>query len=320
MDCNWACSMIGKCLLAVAVWTVCDITELRAKPAQGFVYNPVTQQMEPKLRTRRLATWTPADRPQPRTNAVKQAVREKPVATQFTEPEFDDLVEPASHESDEYYNTCDSQGCCDDVCTGCGDPCCGDCVGYSPGQFLYVGFEATLVKPRFESNEAFTVMNSDGALFESFNETEFDYDMEFTPRVFVGWQRSDGIGLRVTWWQFDHSATNLSANPPANGFGEVAAPPFGDVEISSNNPPTPSRPRVTSTLMPSIWRPRSKPALPVGILAWVAAFAMLPPNSATLPNSATRGTICAIRLISVIRSKASAPRYPSKPSGLGHAR
>ncbi len=236
MDCKRAYLIVSQCLLAAAALVACDSRELRAKPMQGWVYNPVTQQMEPNVRTRRLATWTPADRTQPNAKAVNKAVRQAPVESDSTGEKFDSLVEQAAYESEEYYETCPVQSSCDDVCAGCCDMACGDCVGYPTGQNFYVGFETAFVKPRFENNEAFTVMESDGALFESFNAVEFDYDLELTPRVFIGWQRCDGLGLRVTWWQFDHSAANSSANPPANGFGEIAAPPFGDVEISSNIP------------------------------------------------------------------------------------
>jgi hypothetical protein len=52
----------------------------------------------------------------------------------------------------------------------------------------------------------------------------------------VGFGFDDSLGLRATWWQFDHDAATTSANPPANGFGRVAAPPFGDVDISTTIP------------------------------------------------------------------------------------
>ena len=243
MDCKRAGSIIGKSLLAAFALLACDGSNLLAEPARRMVYNPMTQQMEPEMRTRRLATWTPSEA----TTKVKKAPSKELAVARPSEskprrsrpanalPDFQ--VEQASYEGEEYYDTCAPDCGCDDVCTGCGDMACGDCIGdcCSPvSKSFYVGFEATFVKPRFEDNSAFTVMTSDGALFETFNEIEFDYDMDFTPRVFVGWQNCDGLGLRATWWQFDHAAADLSANPPANGFGEVALPPFGDVDISSN--------------------------------------------------------------------------------------
>lgn len=114
---------------------------------------------------------------------------------------------------------------------GCGDAVGGGTCVSRPE--VFAGFEATFVKPRFESNVAFTTMEADGASFESFSETEFDYDLEFTPRVFVGWQNDGGVGLRTTWWQFDSSAATASASPPANGFGTITHPVFGSVDISS---------------------------------------------------------------------------------------
>jgi len=119
--------------------------------------------------------------------------------------------------------------CCDDM--GCDGPV--RCRSCPPRARFFAGFEATFVKPRFENNTAFSVMEADGASFESFRDTEFDYDLDFAPRVFLGWQRNDGVGMRVTWWQFDQEAAIASANPPANGFGAISHPTFGDVDISS---------------------------------------------------------------------------------------
>lgn len=130
-------------------------------------------------------------------------------------------------------------GCGDACSVECGDPVCRDLIentADSSQARFYAAFEATIVKPRFEDNVAFTVMESDGASFESFTDTEFDYDLKFTPRVFLGWQHDDGVGLRATWWQFDHAAATASANPPANGFGSITSPTFGNVEISSAIP------------------------------------------------------------------------------------
>jgi hypothetical protein len=124
---------------------------------------------------------------------------------------------------------------------GCGDIGCGDCVscgqvGCSRRNYLYAGFEATFLQPRFESDVALTVMDSDGTSFENVSDTEFDYSLEFSPRVFIGVECCDGIGVRTSWWQFDHAAADASAQPPTNGFGRVSTPPFGDVEIAATVP------------------------------------------------------------------------------------
>jgi len=83
--------------------------------------------------------------------------------------------------------------------------------------------------------------SNSGGTFESITETEFDYDLEFSPRVWFGLDFYDGLGWRVTWWEFDHAPAEKTTSPPANGFGEVRNPPFGqtdfgDVDISSTIP------------------------------------------------------------------------------------
>lgn len=232
-----------KWLAALVVLVITDSTALHAQPAGKMVYNPMTGRSQPEVRPGR----RPADtRPAPRkpsasaaaaTRQAKQTAERKP-----TSDKVDSAVQQASYESEVYYDSSVPECGCEDPCTGCGDiscgdPCCGDVVTCSPlTPCIYAGFQAVFVKPRFEDNVAFTVRESDGASFDTLTDTEFDYDMEFSPRVFLGWQRANGIGMRVSWWQFDHSPGAESANPPANGFGEITHPPFGDVDISSNIP------------------------------------------------------------------------------------
>ena len=109
--------------------------------------------------------------------------------------------------------------------------------GSSTSQSAYsVGFEFTFLKPRFENNPAFTTMDSDGASFEDFNDTEFDYDLELAPRLWIEHACDNGLGLRALYWQFDHSPGSAVDSPPANGFGRIDNPPFGTVDISSTIP------------------------------------------------------------------------------------
>lgn len=183
--------------------TACIASDADAQRSNRRVYNPVTGRSEPVARR-------PAERAAPRASTIQR----------------DDFAEPAS-----YCDSCSGDDCC---CIGCGEPvCCETCGPCLLPPAWYAGFEATFVKPRFEDNVAFTRMEADGASFESFTDTEFDYDLEFTPRVFVGWQDNSGIGLRATWWQFDHAAATETANPPANGFGAITHPAFGSVDNSS---------------------------------------------------------------------------------------
>lgn len=230
MDCQWDRSVFTYLMLAIALLTVAS-SRAEAAPQEGLVYNPVTQQMEPRVRNRRMASWTSED-VQAKVKKPTPGQVDNPPRAKNALPDFE--IEQAAYEEEGYY---DESGYCDDSCVGCGDMACGNCVGegyWADG--IYAGFEATIVKPRFANNPAYTVMTSDGALFENFTEVDFNYDTEFTPRVFVGWQNCDGFGMKVTWWQFDHAAGSLSDNPPANGFGEIAPPPFGNIDISTNVP------------------------------------------------------------------------------------
>lgn len=251
MDCNRAHRLLGQWLLAGVVLFAWESSLLYARSASRQVYNPTTQKMEPEKRARRLATWTPSDhQPHQRSQSQSQAKKQvKEVAEQpgeeFYEEDFDSAVIKASYEGQPYYEAGSTFESCNDCCVGCGDLCCNDtccgdvCCGnnmsFSPGQHVYVGFEATIIKPRFENNAAFTTMTSDGTTFETYSQTDLDYNMEFTPRVILGWERSDGIGLRATWWKFDYSSANVSANPPANGFGEISSP-FPELDITTNIP------------------------------------------------------------------------------------
>jgi hypothetical protein len=190
-------------LLAVSLFALLLAGVAGAQPTNRRVYNPVTGRSELETRAPR--------------------VRE-PLAPQAEEGSG--LVKPVS-----YGVPSESS---DECSVGCGEPaCCDVCAPTKPRATFFAGFEATFVKPRFENNVAFTTMEADGASFESFTDTEFDYDLEFTPRVFLGWRHDDSVGLRATWWQFDHAAATASANPPANGFGSITHPTFGSVDISS---------------------------------------------------------------------------------------
>ena len=122
--------------------------------------------------------------------------------------------------------------CCGDVC----DVACGTCVNRCGKACIYGGFEAVMIKPRFESNLAFNVLEGDGSTVRNFNDVDFDYDLEFTPRAFFGWRHQDGVGLRATWWLFDHEAATATASPADNSFGRISHPTFGSVDISINDP------------------------------------------------------------------------------------
>jgi hypothetical protein len=195
--------------------------------------------MEPESRRASVSSHQGTSRAKPKpSKQVAGTERAKNAQPDFAieQASYEETQEDAPYEATEYY---DESGYCDDTCVGCGDVACGDCVGGcipSHGLGWFVGFEATYLRPYFEDNTAYTLTTSDGATTESTDEVDFNYDLVFNPRVFVGWQGCDGIGVKATWWQFDHASGSLSDSPPANGFGEIAPPPFGDIDISTNVP------------------------------------------------------------------------------------
>lgn len=226
--------------------------------AARLVYNPVTGRTQPNTRFN-VRNNTARQTPQQPQDFADEAVYENDPAYVESPTFAGDSAEQLGHiDPAQYCETCDcgdaaccggvgcpvagdcGTGCCDTVgcCTGvgCGDGCgvgCAPCCGW------YSGFEATFLKPRFENNTALTIMDStDGVTNASFTDSPFNHDLEFSPRVFLGWQQDCGVGLRATWWHFDHDADPARANPPASGFGRISPPDFDgvDVDISTNVP------------------------------------------------------------------------------------
>lgn len=129
-----------------------------------------------------------------------------------TEPAWTGAVE--CHLSD---STCDTGAC-------------------RPTSHWLAGADLVLLRPHFNHNPAFTVMQSDGASFESFTDTNFEYDLGLSPRVWLEYQAASEIGVRTQFWYFDQSANAASASPPANGLGQITHPEFGAVDISTSIP------------------------------------------------------------------------------------
>ena len=138
---------------------------------------------------------------------------------------------------------CGCNSCCDDCC----EPSCGMAGGGFGGGAGYpawfAGAEFTFVKPRFSENVAFTTLDDDGAGTRTFTDTEFDYDLEMSPRVWLGAAFTDAWSWRCTYWQFDQSPATETTSPPANGNGSISHPnfsvenpQFADVDLTTNVP------------------------------------------------------------------------------------
>ncbi|MCA9262993.1 MAG: hypothetical protein KDA60_04070 [Planctomycetales bacterium] len=120
---------------------------------------------------------------------------------------------------------------------GASSACAGNCAGSCATCNRWsAGVEFTLLKPHFEGNPAFTVMTSDGVTGENYTDSEFGYDTEFSPRVWIETLSQESLGFRVVYWQFDHAASNATVSPDANGFGRIDHPAFGDVDLSTTIP------------------------------------------------------------------------------------
>ncbi len=200
---------------------------VEAQRSPRMVYNPVTGQTEPEHRGQRPPSPLPTHETKPSEAPVRQAVAvENPDAIVY----------------EEQAASCDlgACGCGDPACgvEGCGDLVCGEAIGCGGAigcrpRRMYAGFEFTFVKPRYENNVAFTLTESDGAGNDVISDADFDYDLELTPRVYVGWQNVNGVGLRATWWHFDHESATASGTHPDNGFGNITHPSFGTVNIGT---------------------------------------------------------------------------------------
>jgi len=120
---------------------------------------------------------------------------------------------------------------------GCSDGSCGGNNYFtSLGPRWSAGVEFTMLKPHFENNVASTTLNSDGDTFETFSDTEFTYDRELAPRVWIEAVGPDSLGFRAIYWQFDHPAATSTSTPPANGFGRISHPDFGEIDLSTTVP------------------------------------------------------------------------------------
>lgn len=71
----------------------------------------------------------------------------------------------------------------------------------------YAGFAFIWVKPHFK--EAFQA-TSYSLSTDTMNLAGYDYDYGITPRVWLGYESSDGLGIRATYWQYDHSGADVS--------------------------------------------------------------------------------------------------------------
>lgn len=85
-------------------------------------------------------------------------------------------------------------------------PATGACCAPLPVNRFYGGFEFLWMRAHFDQNVAMIIDPPVGNIL-----VPFDYDFQFTPRTWLGWQGCDGGGFRATYWRFDSSAATESA-------------------------------------------------------------------------------------------------------------
>ncbi len=78
---------------------------------------------------------------------------------------------------------------------GCQAECCPDCTRVGG---IVFGAELTFLQPHHSNG----IVGYDG--------TDMRFDLEPAPRFWMGWVRPSGVGFRVRYWDFDHTARELS--------------------------------------------------------------------------------------------------------------
>jgi hypothetical protein len=92
----------------------------------------------------------------------------------------------------------DVVGCCDvGCCDGCGDIGCGGTCGSTC--HIYAGAEVSFLKPHLGALGFSATGHPDAMILPTF-------DYEASPRFWIGFEDSSGLGLRAIYWQIDESA------------------------------------------------------------------------------------------------------------------
>lgn len=97
--------------------------------------------------------------------------------------------------------------CCDTCTDGCAVGC-GTCDACCYG--LFVGGGLVIARPFVEGATAFSRFTPTVAAGNPATSTTLDYQYDVSPRVWFGYIGPGGLGLRTTYWQYDHQPNSLS--------------------------------------------------------------------------------------------------------------
>jgi hypothetical protein len=105
----------------------------------------------------------------------------------------------------------------------CGCDTCGDTGGW------YTRYENVIVTPYFSRNTAYSEFN-DNDIDGVVTNRGFNWDLEYSPRLELGYLDCDGMGWRARYWHFEHSS-GIRRQFDGN---DVTARPIDDPEIGIN--------------------------------------------------------------------------------------
>jgi hypothetical protein len=84
------------------------------------------------------------------------------------------------------------------------------------------GFAAVFLRPHFDNNVAYQFVDVPAANVVSAQ--PFNYDFEIAPRTWLAWTGPTGLGLRTSYFGFDHSASRTDVAPAAGGSSIILDP------------------------------------------------------------------------------------------------
>jgi hypothetical protein len=107
--------------------------------------------------------------------------------------------------------------------------CCHDQHGGGGGAQAGIGFY--YIQPHWETNPSHTINFTAQDGTTQIRQTDFDYDYEFAPLIWLGWSNCDGMGFRLRYWHLETDASTLLTNDGTLAIDSAA--PLGLQNLST---------------------------------------------------------------------------------------